>query len=152
MFRASLPFNKIYRDQNHVHTNEIIKAFEFLYKNENSLPQNLSNDIKTYLVYLWSNNGPYFMTEQSNNKRTPSRLNMKYLTKEVFVLTELNYGEQFNKKILNVFVVIDALTKTAHQFTNNLFFLFKSSIMLNNIEILYNIIRAIRANIFKNLL
>jgi hypothetical protein len=105
MFRASLPFNKIYRDQNHVHTNEIIKAFEFLYKNENNLPQNLSNDIKTYLVYLWSNNGPYFMTEQSNNKRTPSRLNMKYLTKEVFthVLTELNYGEQFEHLLPTIF-------------------------------------------------
>ncbi len=105
MFRSSLPFNKIYRDQNHIYTNEIIKVFEFLYINENNLPPNLFDDIKTYLVYLWSNNGLYFMTEQSGNKRTPSKLNMKYLTKEVFshVLTELKYDGNFEHLIPTIF-------------------------------------------------
>ncbi len=105
MFRSSLPFNNIYRDQNHIHTNEIIKVFEFLYQNENNLPQNLFGDIKTYLVYLWANNGIYFMTEQSGNKRTPSKLNMKYLTKEVFshVLIELKYDVTFEHLIPTIF-------------------------------------------------
>lgn len=105
MFRASLPFNKIYRDQNHRHTNEIIKAFEFLHDNGKDIDQNLLEDVKTFLVYLWSNHGPYFMTEHSNNKRTPSKLNMKYLTQESFMeaLTNLNYPYTYNHILPTIF-------------------------------------------------
>lgn len=105
MFRASLPFNKIYRDQNHRYTNEIIRAFEFLHDNGENIDQNLLEDVKTFLVYLWSNHGPYFMTEQSNNKRTPSRLNMKHLNLESFMdaLTILNYPHAYNHILPTIF-------------------------------------------------
>jgi hypothetical protein len=105
MFRASLPFNRIYRDQNHVHTNEIVKVFEFLYNNSSTLSPEFISDVKTYLVYIWSNHGPYFMTEQSNNKRTPSRLNMKYLNPQSFeeALNKLNYPEEFKHLIPTIF-------------------------------------------------
>lgn len=105
MFRASLPFNKIYRDQNHIHTNEIIQAFEFLYKNKTNIEPSILEEIKTYLVYLWSNHGIYFMTEDSNSKRTPSRLNMTYLSEDTFenLLETLHYPYPFEHLIPSIF-------------------------------------------------
>ena len=44
MHRAILPFNKIYRDQNHRYTNEIIELFEFLYKNKKYIYKDLEKD------------------------------------------------------------------------------------------------------------
>ena len=32
----------------------------------------------------WANNGMYFMSEQSNNKRTPGKLGMVHLTEKSF--------------------------------------------------------------------
>ena len=105
MFRAGLPFNKIFRNQNHVHTNEIISAFEFLYKHEKNILPELFNEIKLYLVYLWSNHGIYFMGEHSNSKRTPSRLNMQLLTESSFsaTLKELKYEQPFEHLIPTIF-------------------------------------------------
>jgi len=91
MFRSSLPFNRINRDQNHRHTNEIIQLFEFLYKNKNEIDNDLLvHDIETYLVYLWTNHGFYFCKENSNSKRTPQRIGLN-------LLTEVNMRQLLNK-------------------------------------------------------
>src|SRR5437016_5795521 len=72
IFRSALPFNRINRNQNHRYSNQIIELFEQIYHNLQVNDQNLIKDIETYLVYLWSNHGIYFLMEHTNNnKRTP---------------------------------------------------------------------------------
>ena len=82
MSRAMLPFNRIFRDQNHCCNNEIIELFESLYRCRSSLDPELVSDIETYLVYLWTNHGIYFHAEDSDAKRTPARLGLTHLTPE----------------------------------------------------------------------
>ena len=97
MYRANLPFFRIARDQNGYYTNEIIDMFEFLYQNRDKLEPNFLSDIKTYLVYLWTNNGIYFLREYVNNKRTPGRIGLKYLSKETLIaaLETLHYDKSY---------------------------------------------------------
>jgi len=105
IFRAGLPFNKIYRDQNHRYSNEIIDMFQFLYNNKEYLEYDLLNDIKMYLVYLWTNNGPYFMREEVNNKRTPHILGLVHLTPDslINVLNMLNYNKKYQHLLPTIF-------------------------------------------------
>jgi hypothetical protein len=105
MFRASLPFNKIYRDQNHRHNNEIIELFEFLFDNKDKIFMFLLEDIKVYLVYLWTNHGVYFLKDQSDNKRTPGKLGLKYLTEDNLdqLLQNLNYSKEYKHLFLTIF-------------------------------------------------
>ena len=79
IFRASIPFNQIARKQLHRYNVEIIELFEKLYQNKDCIEENLFSDIKTYLVYLWTNHGIYFLRSHSDNKFTPSKLGLKYL-------------------------------------------------------------------------
>src|SRR5579883_3453693 len=68
MSREMLPFNRIFRDQNHCCNNEIIELFESLYRCRSSLDPGLVADIETYLIYLWTNHGIYFHGEDCDAK------------------------------------------------------------------------------------
>lgn len=118
MMRASLPFNRIYRDQNHRHNNEIIELFEFLYQNKkiiewfdytynkkNKEDSTLFKDIETYLVYLWTNHGIYFLKDQSRHKRTPEKLKLNNLTEETLVtlLQNLCYQKPYKHLLPTIF-------------------------------------------------
>lgn len=93
MYRASLPGNKIAADQMHRHSGPITDLFEHIITHAHSLKNNdttaLSCDInqflsetKTYLIYLWTNHGQYFLKEHANAKRTPHKLGLATLTQE----------------------------------------------------------------------
>ena len=79
IYRASIPFNQIARKQLHRYNVEIIELFEKLYQNKECIEENLFSDIKTYLVYLWTNHGIYFLRSHSDNKFTPSKMGLKNL-------------------------------------------------------------------------
>jgi len=116
MMRASLPFNRIYRDQNHRHNNEIIELFEFLYQNKKIIEwfddvynkknegSTLLKDIETYLVYLWTNHGIYFLKDQSKHKRTPEKLKLTNLTEEI--LDNLSRNLKYPKPYKHLFPTI----------------------------------------------
>lgn len=99
LFRANLPGNRIAADQFHRDSLTIIDIFETILKNEEKL-QSLKNhdefinQVKTFLVYLWSNHGQYFLREFTNHKRTFSKLNLDAINyeslKEAFDLLEDN--------------------------------------------------------------
>jgi Peptidase family M49 len=101
IFRAGLPFDHIVNDQYHRASNELIKLFSFLYKLD--LEQNLKNDIRSYLVYLYANHGNYFLREEDNNKRTPEKIALVHLTPNTLtnVLTEHDLYDQ-NKHLYQV--------------------------------------------------
>ncbi|ARF12256.1 peptidase family M49 [Klosneuvirus KNV1] len=118
MMRASLPFNRIYRDQNHRHNNEIIELFEFMYQNKkiiewfdyiynkkNNGDSTLFKDIETYLVYLWTNHGIYFLKDQSKHKRTPEKLKLTKLTEEILdnLLRNLKYPKPYQHLFPTIF-------------------------------------------------
>lgn len=92
MYRAELPFTRIARDQNGYYSNEIIELFEFIYCNRERVKDDIVNDVMTYLVYLWTNNGVYFLRENVNNKRTPGKIGLKYLNRVTLVATLENLG------------------------------------------------------------
>jgi len=105
MYRACLPFNRIQRNQNHRYTNDIIELFEYLYNKKNMLHSEFAKEMETYLVYLWSNHGFYFLRESSNNKRTPGRLGFTRLTQNelITVLTQLNYTKKYDHLLPYIF-------------------------------------------------
>ena len=112
MFRSSLPMNHIYRDQNHEYSNEIINLFETIYANKdkvNEINSELFEDIKLYLVYLWTNHGPYFMKEHSNNKRTPKKLGMIHLTQNnlTCLLEKLDCANKYDHLLQMIFDDVD---------------------------------------------
>ncbi len=90
LFRASLPGNRIAADQSHRDAVKIEELFEYIiiYQNElkkQKLPFDSEQFIKEatiYLTYIWANHSQYFMREQADEKRTPSRLGLVTLTKE----------------------------------------------------------------------
>ena len=96
MFRAILPFNRIYREQNHRYTNAIIDLFEYVYEHKENIDDpGLLKEIETYIVYLWTNHGFYFLRDSSGMKRTPNKLGMKYLNQDnlEILLQKLNYSK-----------------------------------------------------------
>lgn len=97
MYQASIPGNRILMDQVHRHGPEVFNLFKTLYdqqgqlaeleksgsvKFEQSSCEEFINQVKTYLVYLFVNNGQYFKKESENEKRTPGKLELTALTKE----------------------------------------------------------------------
>lgn len=90
MYRASLIGNKIAVNQNYKTGTTVIKIFENLYNSQDVLKtleskisfslQEFIEQLKIFLVYLWSNHGQYFAKEFSNEKRTPKKLNLNLLT------------------------------------------------------------------------
>jgi dipeptidyl-peptidase-3 len=106
MYRASLPGNKIAADQRHRDAIAITDAFEHIITHAQKLKNDhtdvLSCDIdqflseaKTYLIYLWTNHGQYFLREHTNEKRTPAKLELATLTQDNLaqVLPALDYPE-----------------------------------------------------------
>lgn len=89
LYRASIPGNRIATDQMHRDGVELISLFESLYKNREIITnaqqtefdtEQFMRDVETFLVYLWTNHGQYFMRETHNEKRTPARLGLATLT------------------------------------------------------------------------
>ncbi len=107
LYRASLPANKITADQYHRHTLLIQDIFEGLYRHkelvEIEIGTEFVNQIKTYLVYLWTNHGPYFKREFANNKRTITKLGLSLLTpqslKKAMYLLGMDDVDQILSKI-----------------------------------------------------
>ncbi|HLJ31586.1 MAG TPA: hypothetical protein VKU36_04065 [Candidatus Babeliales bacterium] len=106
MYRASLPGNKIAADQRHRDSVSITALFEHIITHGQELKQStiegFSDDrdqflteAKTYLVYLWTNHGQYFLKEHTNEKRTPAKLGLTTLTQDnlLSVLHALNYPQ-----------------------------------------------------------
>jgi dipeptidyl-peptidase-3 len=92
--RASLPGNRILADQTHRNSVAIIEICEKILLHEDAL-RNLQwmpekehkqffKELTTYLVFLWSNHGPYFAKERADEKRTPERMKLSMLTREHF--------------------------------------------------------------------
>lgn len=105
IFRSNLPFNRMYRDQNHRYNNEILDLCEYLYDRKGSLDPGFTQDLETYLTYLWSNHGIYFLKEHSNNKRTPSRIGLTHLTPESLTaaLKTTGYPKDYRHLIPTIF-------------------------------------------------
>lgn len=97
MYQASIPGNRILMDQVHRHGPEVFDLFKTLYDQQGKLTQleksgsvifeqssceEFIDQVKTYLVYLFVNNGQYFKRESENEKRTPNKLELAALTKE----------------------------------------------------------------------
>ncbi len=90
LYRASLPGHYLYADQVHRHSIEIMGLFESIYAQKDHLRavqgaldfdvDVFIEDVSTFLVYLWTNHGQYFLKEQLDQKRTPERLALQYLT------------------------------------------------------------------------
>lgn len=90
LYRASLPGHYLYADQVHRHAIEIMELFESILENRAMLHDNqlqlsfdvegFLQDVTTYLIYLWTNHGQYFLKEQMDQKRTPERLKCSHLT------------------------------------------------------------------------
>ena len=106
MYRASLPGNKIAADQRHRDSVVITDMFEHIITHAQKLKNNyadvLSCDIdqflgeaKTYLIYLWTNHGQYFLREHTNEKRTPGKLELTTLTCEnlITALQAIDYPQ-----------------------------------------------------------
>lgn len=92
MFRASLPGNRIATDQLHRHGVVVTELFENILNHADIIKKWVDKDAfdidqflketETFLVYLWTNHGQYFLREDANSKRTPERLGFKSLTKD----------------------------------------------------------------------
>jgi len=144
IFRASLPGNYIAADQMHRYSNEIREIFETIYNNKEKLAsldsidyKQFIKDVKTFLVYLWTNHGQYFMREHSDEKRTPDRLGLKTLTQEnvTYALNHLDYNNAeetlhrlapvlFDRTIEATCTVPDSINQSAcniysHDFTDD---------------------------------
>ena len=105
MLRANLPFNKIAREQLHRYNNDIIDLFEFLYEYKEQMDnEELLKEIETYLVYLWSNHGIYFLRDHSSPKRTPKKLGFKHL--DPSKLEELLQKFQYQRGYKHLFATI----------------------------------------------
>lgn len=101
LYRASLPGNRIATDQLSEFGISLRNTFLTLFNNEDQLLAlgkkgdacrgiscsmgKFVQEVKTYLVYLWSNQGFYFLREHSHEKRTPHKLGLKTLTKDNIV-------------------------------------------------------------------
>ncbi len=106
MYRASLPGNKIAADQRHRDAVAITDAFEHIIAHAQTIRDNHANilacdidqflsETKTYLVYLWTNHGQYFLKEHANEKRTPAKLELTTLTRDnlVHILQAADYPQ-----------------------------------------------------------
>ncbi len=93
LWRASMPGNRIATDQLHRHGVQILDLFKTLELNKKTIakisasdlgcdPAQFIKDAQTYLIYLWTNHGQYFLREHSNEKRTPKKLGLTTLTPE----------------------------------------------------------------------
>lgn len=105
LYRACLPGNRILTDQHHRHALAIQEMFEHLYKHQNLLEKNNGTEfvkqIKTFLVYLWTNHGQYFVNEPENNKRTPGKLKLHLITAESLTKALQEIGLDDAEKIVN---------------------------------------------------
>lgn len=81
LHRAILPFNYMFRDQNHRHANELITLFLTLY---DASEGEMKEQIKVYLIYLMTNHGPFFLRMSSGNKRTPKKIGLHLITPNSF--------------------------------------------------------------------
>ncbi|MFH1831464.1 MAG: hypothetical protein ABH827_01545, partial [bacterium] len=132
LFRASLPGNRILADQLHRHGLEIADIFEHIINNQDKIAGALSiidsknveskidsakflEQAKTFLVYLWTNHGQYFLREHSNEKRTPNKLGLDLLTQEnILAVLESTGFVDAQQKFLHVAPVLfdDAIETT----------------------------------------
>lgn len=101
MFRASLPGNKIYADQVHRHSLELIDLFETIVRNKHLISfsdketiEQFIKEAQLFLVYLHAHHGQYFLKEFEDHKRTPERLNLKTLTPENLILAAQSIGKK----------------------------------------------------------
>jgi dipeptidyl-peptidase III len=102
MWRASLPGNRIAADQIHRNSLEVLDVFTIICKGLKFFNGELSfskdefiKQIKTFLVYLWTNHGQYFQREHNNEKRTPHKLGLDLLTKKNVVNILEKLGKNF---------------------------------------------------------
>lgn len=112
LWRACLPGNRIATDQLHYDGLEIMKLFEDVLKQketilsgplprrslgEGGLPdaKKFIEDVESFLIYLWTNHGQYFLRENGDEKRTPQTIGLTELTSVNLrtVLEFINYPD-----------------------------------------------------------
>ncbi len=143
LFRASLPGNRIMADQLNRDAVEITEIFENILCNKDLLIKKVKTDkvlrnfdmqqfltnATVYLVYLWTNHGQYFRGECSEEKRTPNKLELDFLTKEnlITILKVLDYKDAeevverltsslFNAEIESTLTVPNSIDKSSVNF------------------------------------
>ncbi len=109
LYRASLPGNRICTDQMHKNGLAVQHIFQTLFEQEAALltrakqkdpvlgkfnMPKFAQEVRTYLVYLWSNHGQYFQREHADEKRTPQKLGLCSLTKENIAMVLSLIGQE----------------------------------------------------------
>lgn len=134
LYRASIPGNAICTDQMHRDALAIMDLCESVLINKDMLKQaevsfdlhSFMQQLETYLVYLWSNHGQYFMREHVDEKRTPASIGLDLLNQENLcqILDLLGYPNSrvrveklapsmFDKKVESTSSVPGSLEKSA---------------------------------------
>ena len=137
IMRASLPGNQIAVDQSHRHAPKIKAMLEYILDRKEDVlklkmpfdVQQFLKDIETYLIYIWTNHGQYFVREAADEKRTPERLGLQVLTKNNLntVLQALQYPDAieeleavekslFDRNYESTQTVPDSISKSAVNF------------------------------------
>ncbi len=101
-WRACLPGNRISTDQHHRDGLEIMALFETVLKQKDKIltmdlpdAKKFIDDTKSFLIYLWTNHGQYFLRENGDEKRTPKTIGLTALTAANLrkVLEDINYPD-----------------------------------------------------------
>lgn len=108
-WRASLPGNRIATDQHHRYGQQVMDLFEAVLQHKDIIleidtqdtasplygcdTQQFIHDVETFLAYLWTNHGQYFLRENGDAKRTPHCIGLKELTPKHLkaILETINY-------------------------------------------------------------
>jgi len=103
-WRACLPGNRIAIDQFHRNGLEVVQLFEDVLKQKEAIltsdglyeidTKKFIDDVTSFLIYLWTNHGQYFLRENGDEKRTPQRVGLTALTAQNLrkVLEHINYS------------------------------------------------------------
>lgn len=138
LYKASLPGNRIARDQSHRDAPAITDIFSQLLSHKkqlleaNDLPfdvQKFLEQAKLFYIYLITNHGQYFIREHAYSKRTPAYLGLDELTPENLIralkeignadaeqLVKSVHSSLFDRAVEPTRTVPDSISKSAVNF------------------------------------
>ncbi|MEX0848860.1 MAG: hypothetical protein WD055_01390 [Candidatus Dependentiae bacterium] len=115
LYRASLPGHYLCSHQIHRHAVEIMDLFESILEQREQLKkmecqldfsvEDFTNEVITYLVYLWTNHGQYFLHDEYEQKRTPLDLKCQLITPENLqkVISVIGSNKSINHLLSSIF-------------------------------------------------
>lgn len=135
--RACMPGNRIATEQLHVHGRTVQTIFKALLAAEPVLTKlyrakdtritgvNIPHyflQLKTFVVYLETNHGQYFLREHADEKRTPERLGLKLVTKDttIALLQAINRHDLADQVIALAPVIFDRTYQPTGTIPNNI--------------------------------